>query len=115
MMPELIWNKIYWYVWRMKQREICEEYKEKCELETDNGRLRYMDYYDNYDNGQTRGMTYVNKRSILSVLGPYASDGYIQNFKIGDWTGMNGRMVKIPSKYWYSSGVNNKNGFVEII
>jgi len=105
MKPELVWRKIYWYEWRKKQREICEEYRDKCELDKD-GILRYMDYYDNYDNGKIRGCIYVNKRFILSD-----SCCYIHNFKTGDWVGMNGKMVRIPIKYWYSSGVNNKNGY----
>jgi len=28
MIPNLVFDKIYWYVWKLKQKEICHEYKQ---------------------------------------------------------------------------------------
>jgi hypothetical protein len=32
MIPEIVENKINWYIWRKKQRDICVEYKEKASI-----------------------------------------------------------------------------------
>jgi len=29
MIPEIVVRKIWWYEWKMKQREICDEYRER--------------------------------------------------------------------------------------
>jgi hypothetical protein len=29
MIPEIVSNKIYWYLWRLKQRDLCVEYRKR--------------------------------------------------------------------------------------
>jgi len=35
MVPEIVASKIYWYEWRIKQRELCNEYKYKFLINDD--------------------------------------------------------------------------------
>jgi len=32
MIPEIVVNKVYWYIWKMKQREICKEYSKRVNV-----------------------------------------------------------------------------------
>jgi len=37
--PLIIINKIYWYIWKLKQKDLCSEYKQRIQI------YRYNIYY----------------------------------------------------------------------
>ena len=37
MIPDIIKDKIYWYIWKQKQKKKCNEYKEVKEIRKWNG------------------------------------------------------------------------------
>ena len=48
MIPSIILNKIDWYLWRIKQRELCKEYHTITKFH--NTYLRFDDHIYNYRN-----------------------------------------------------------------
>jgi len=59
MIPEIIINKIYRYIWQMKQRAICIEYKEKmreCYFGINDSGIRIMDKVYNHRHTECEGI-----------------------------------------------------------
>lgn len=91
MIPEIVVGKIWWYVWRMKQRKICDEYRVNYyRTEEEVMRMKRNEY-------RQMRISY-NWRKIESVMienyiggGIYNPNEYIQ---IGE----------LPKNYKYSKG-----------
>jgi len=89
MIPEIVVRKIWWYEWKMKQREICEEYRVK--------------YYYRYETGETitisvgKYINIYNWRKLESVIMNKNYLFNIYNYKdkvVGD----------LSKNYTYSNG-----------
>jgi len=91
MIPEIVVRKIWWYEWKIKQREICEEYIER--------------YYYGYGYGY--GESIVMKKGNLSAYNWRNLSGLMEDYNtyIYDCKNFSNKKVgELPKNYRYSKG-----------
>jgi len=96
MIPEIITKKIYFYLWYMKQREICQEYKQNYEYNEIYHMVRTLlkdiDYNLNYRNGYNVHFHVHDNTNVRNVL-------------------KRRKITYLPLNYWYSSGMTDPRGW----
>jgi len=105
MIPEIVVNKIWWYEWREKMREICEEYRKKIrnndsiyeKIESEGTVINYGKHYMKYGNisYNYNNIFPYNWRKLESNL---LFGGNIYNYRT---SGVVGKLLK---NYIYSNG-----------
>lgn len=90
MLPSIILDKIYWYLWKYKQKAICSEYNIYFSF----GIYENCLIYDNIDN-----VTYINKRFLNPPKQAVCTDiAHIHNFLSQKFS-----EIRLPKYYFYSN------------
>jgi hypothetical protein len=95
--PDHIKNSIFWYLWKLKIKDVNRQYSDKFK---DNTKYDYHDFrHDGNDYKIQINNNYrINFRMMISF-------GHIFEIYKG------ATKHYIPMKYWFSSGLNNLNGY----
>jgi len=84
--PDNVKNSIFWYLWKIQIKDVNQQYSNK-----------FKDTTDEYDDSN------FDRRIIFRMI----TGGHKFLYKL------NGTYLRheLPLKYWFSSGLNNPNGY----
>jgi len=99
MLPDLILDKISWYLWKIKQTMICQEYYMKIL-----GKRYYL------RNLYTDNQIFIYDFNCEPIRINYKDISY-NNYEIYNFKKSERTKIIIPENYWYSSGLNSLNGY----
>jgi len=97
MLPDVILDKISWYIWKHRQDMICREYKIKIIINP-------WYYFDSYK----CSIYYIGLNSNKMRINSNEID---YHFKIYNFTKGENTEINVPKNYIYSSGLNDLDGY----
>jgi len=89
MIPNIIINKIYWYLWKFKLNDVNKLYNVLIQLDQPYGSIKFNGHSINYR---------YDKYSHLSLVSFY--DGYFNFYNIYNFYKLYTKSISLPKYYW---------------